>query len=366
MTDSTQPKLEIRPMTPADRPWRLWALNGNACRDGRPIEPAGAEALFSGAAAFAPERGDIGFIAQTRAPSCKPNRSGSDVVGCAWARFDSGTAGQLDAAMPELVVHVDDHFRDGGTGSVLVGRVLQEGRRAGWAGVSVTCAEDNPAVQFFARLGFEAVSGGKEGVYRMVFTPQINSVAVYCGSSMGRREIYRDTAEELGRHLGRRGKTLVYGGGNIGLMGVVAQAALDAGGQVTGVITDYLRDKEIAHEHLDRLEIVATMAARKSRMIELSDAFVALPGGTGTLEELTEIMTNLQLVPGAGPMVFVNAGGYWTPFLQFLKHMVDEGFLARRYYDSLIVVDTVDEMFTALDSWVPPGTKWVAGIMRRR
>jgi len=166
---------------------------------------------------------------------------------------------------------------------------------------------------------------------------------VFCGSSPGRRGEYRSLAEVLGRTLARRGLDLVYGGGRVGLMGVVADAVLDGGGRVIGVIPEALARKEVAHDRLTELEIVDTMHRRKARMAELSDAFVALPGGLGTLEELFEIWTWGQLGIHGKPLGLldtvpdgdgggdgggsVEGGGYFDHLVAFLDHGVTEGFI---------------------------------------
>lgn len=152
-------------------------------------------------------------------------------------------------------------------------------------------------------------------------------VCVFCGSSPGARPVYREMAETVGRLIAARGLELVYGGAHVGLMGAVADAALAAGGHVIGVIPQSLVDREIAHTGLPDLRIVASMHERKALMERLSDAFLALPGGMGTLEEVCEIYTWGQLGLHAKPCGLLNVDGYYAPFLQLLDNAVTAGFL---------------------------------------
>ena len=165
--------------------------------------------------------------------------------------------------------------------------------------------------------------------------PKSLSVCVYCGSRVGAKPIYRQTAVQLGREMARRGQTLVYGGGSIGLMGVIADALMAAGGRAIGIIPEHLHIREVGHAGLTRLEIVDNMHTRKQRMFELSDAFLALPGGTGTLDETVEILTWRQLGLHDKPLVLLDADGYWRPFLGLIEHFIAEGFAGddvRRLY----------------------------------
>jgi hypothetical protein len=152
-------------------------------------------------------------------------------------------------------------------------------------------------------------------------------VAVYCGSSDGTRPAYRAEAIALGAALAAAGLGLVYGGANIGLMGAVAGAALAGGAEVIGILPEVLSGREIAHSGLTRLEIVGTMHQRKARMVTLADAFIMLPGGYGTLDELFEIITWSQLKMHAKPCIVVNTLGYWNQMLEFLDTTVQAGFL---------------------------------------
>jgi uncharacterized protein (TIGR00730 family) len=163
-------------------------------------------------------------------------------------------------------------------------------------------------------------------------------ICVFCGSSPGRGDGYAKAAEELGTMLARRGIGLVYGGAQVGSMGTVANAALDAGGEVIGVIPDGLFAREVPHTGLTELHVVADMHERKALMARLSDGFLALPGGAGTLEELFEVWTWAQLGLHAKPIGLVDTDGFYQPLLRMVEHMVDEGFL-RTHYRDMIAVD---------------------------
>jgi hypothetical protein len=159
----------------------------------------------------------------------------------------------------------------------------------------------------------------------------LRRVCVFCGSKHGARPEYTEAARAMGAALAAAGIGLVYGGGRIGLMGVVADAVLDAGGEVTGVIPDHMSDREIAHYGVTDLRVVGSMHERKALMYELSDGFVALPGGLGTLEELFEITTWSQLGLHAKPTGLLDVAGFYTPLVRFLDQLVTEGFVAERH-----------------------------------
>jgi len=189
---------------------------------------------------------------------------------------------------------------------------------------------------------------------------KLASVCVFCGSSPGGDPAYRAAAEAMGRAIANRGQRLVYGGAKVGLMGALADAALDAGGEVVGVIPAALADKEIAHDGLSRLEIVASMHERKARMAELSDGFIALPGGVGTLEEIFEIWTWGQLGFHAKPAGFLNALGYYNALRNFVDHAVGEAFLQAPHRDMIIFREDAAQMLDAMDAYVPPVVeKWI-------
>ncbi|WP_260406079.1 TIGR00730 family Rossman fold protein [Microbacterium sp. G2-8] len=188
----------------------------------------------------------------------------------------------------------------------------------------------------------------------------ISRVTVFTGSSPGSKPTYREAAVAVGSALASEGIGVVYGGGNVGLMGAVATAASDAGGEVYGVIPKVLVDKEIAHEELTRLEVVDDMHERKMRMAELGDAFVALPGGIGTLEEFFEAWTWLQLGIHAKPIALYDVDGFWQPLLDLMDRLVSEGFVKAELRDGLIVATSPDELLDALRSWRAPTPKWEA------
>ena len=177
-------------------------------------------------------------------------------------------------------------------------------------------------------------------------TPAVQSVrraAVYCGSADGNDPAYLAEARALGTALAAAGLGLVYGGASVGLMGAVADAALGGGAEVIGVLPDVLAGKEIAHTGLTRLEFVSTMHQRKARMAELADAFLVLPGGYGTLEELLEVVTWAQLRLHAKPVILINTARYWDGLLQFLDTAVAMGFLKEKNRRLLRVAASADE-----------------------
>lgn len=178
---------------------------------------------------------------------------------------------------------------------------------------------------------------------------EIRSICVFCGSSFGDREVYRKAADDMGRMIAERGLNLVYGGGSIGLMGVLADSALAAGGTVTGIIPVHLRGAEIEHQGLTRLIEVDDMFDRKARMIELSDAFVSLPGGLGTVDEAIEVITLRQLGRHTKPSLFVDIDGYWQPFADLFDHAVGHAFARPDIREFYGFVPDVPSVFRELD-----------------
>ncbi|MBZ9669379.1 TIGR00730 family Rossman fold protein [Mesorhizobium sp. B2-1-8] len=179
----------------------------------------------------------------------------------------------------------------------------------------------------------------------------IRSVCVYCGSSPGRDEIYVKAGHLLGRSIAKSGLRLVYGGGTKGIMGAVAEGALKAGGKVTGIIPRFLINKEATETALDRLDellITDNMHERKHKMFEKSDAFVALPGGIGTVEEIVEIMTWAQLGHHRKPIVFGNINGFWDPMTAMLDHMAAEGFIHTAQRVKPLVVNDPEAIVAAI------------------
>lgn len=173
-------------------------------------------------------------------------------------------------------------------------------------------------------------------------------ICVYCGSSDGNNPAYQEQARELGRKMGEQGIGLVYGGASIGLMGTVADAVLAGDGEVHGVIPETLVKKEVAHRGLTRLHVTRTMHERKALMASLSDAFIALPGGFGTFEELFETITWLQLGIHQSPLVVLNSDGYYDPLITFIDQAVDHGFIKVANRPLFHTASTVDECLEGL------------------
>ncbi len=185
-------------------------------------------------------------------------------------------------------------------------------------------------------------------------------VCVFCGSNRGARPSFAATAADLGTTLAAKGIGLVYGGGQVGLMGVVADAALAAGGIVTGVMPDALVAKEIAHTGLSELRVTGSMHERKALMAELADGFIALPGGLGTFDELCEVLTWGQLGLHAKPVVLLDVDGFWTPFGALLDGAVAAGFLRPHHRELAHLAGSVGEALALLESPPPPPLhKWI-------
>lgn len=176
----------------------------------------------------------------------------------------------------------------------------------------------------------------------------VRNICVYCGSGLGENPAYREAARTLGAELGRHGIGLVYGGGSLGLMGEVARATLDNGGSVTGIIPGFLTQREQMMRDVDDLIVTEDMHERKRLMFEHSDAFVALPGGVGTLEELVEQLTWVQLGRHSKPVIVANIANFWDPFLSLLTHMKAEAFIRAGIDVSFIVVDDAMKIIPAV------------------
>lgn len=174
------------------------------------------------------------------------------------------------------------------------------------------------------------------------------SVCVFCGSSKGQDPRHAAAAVELGREFARRGWTVVYGGGSVGLMGLLADAALEAGGVVIGVIPRFLYEWEVGHDDLTELEIVETLTERKVRMGDLADAFLTLPGGIGTMDEAFEALSWAQLGLETKPNGLLNVAGYYDPLLEFLDRATAEGFVKVKHRALLMVGERIDELLDAL------------------
>jgi uncharacterized protein (TIGR00730 family) len=188
----------------------------------------------------------------------------------------------------------------------------------------------------------------------------VRRVCVFCGSNVGARPVYGEEAVALGREIAGRGLGLVYGGGNVGLMGVVADACLDAGGEVIGVMPEALVGREIAHSGLSELHVVGSMHERKATMAELADGFVALPGGFGTLEEFFEVVTWTQLGVHQKPCGLLDADGYFEPLLALIERAVADGFIRAQHRDLVLTATEPGELLDRLEAWEPVGLpKWL-------
>ncbi|QIQ21636.1 LOG family protein [Zophobihabitans entericus] len=186
------------------------------------------------------------------------------------------------------------------------------------------------------------------------------NICVYCGASEGTRSEYKDYAYQLGKTLAEQSRNLVYGGGNRGLMGIIANSVLEHGGEVIGIIPERLVKAETAHKGITQLEIVQDMHQRKARMSELADGFIAMPGGTGTLEELYEVWTGAQIGYHKKPVSLFNISGFYNPMISFLKHSVQEGFIRESFYETLIVTDNPLSLLEQMDNYFPKNLeRWV-------
>jgi len=188
----------------------------------------------------------------------------------------------------------------------------------------------------------------------------MNRVSVFCGSSLGIDEVYKSQATLLGQTLAKRNIGLVYGGTKVGLMGAVADGILRNGGKVIGVLPNFLKSKEIAHEHLTELILVESMHERKAKMNELCDGVIALPGGLGTLEEFFEMLTWGQLGLHKKPIAILNIDGFYDPLNTLLQTMVDKGFLKEINKQMLLISDNIDELLDKMKNYIAPAVeKWI-------
>ncbi len=189
-------------------------------------------------------------------------------------------------------------------------------------------------------------------------TQDTMKIAIYCGSASGSKPEYLEAATTLGHYFAEQGIDLVYGGGKVGLMGTIADAVLEAGGQVFGFIPKALEDKEIAHTGLTSLTVVPDMHTRKAAMADLADAFVAMPGGAGTLEEIFEAWTWAQLGYHAKPCAFYNVAGFYDPLFSMVDTMIETGFVKQEYSDMLIKTDRPETLIERIRHYQPPKKKW--------
>jgi uncharacterized protein (TIGR00730 family) len=193
---------------------------------------------------------------------------------------------------------------------------------------------------------------------------ELRSICVYCGSNPGRSPDYAEAAERLGRDMAEAGIRLIYGGGSVGLMGIVARAVLDHGGQVTGIIPQFLKDREVMLKEVSELIVTADMHERKRIMFERSDAFVSLPGGIGTLEEVIEVMTWAQLEQHAKPILIANINGFWDPLVDVFTRMTDDGFLHKDFLGDHVALPV--RFCTSVDAIVSTLQDAVSGMPRAR
>lgn len=188
-------------------------------------------------------------------------------------------------------------------------------------------------------------------------------ICVFCGSSMGMKQVYRDQARKLAEYMAAREIGLVYGGADVGLMKVLADTMLELNKEVIGVMPQNLVRKEVAHHNLTELIIVDSMSERKDKMIELSDGFIAIPGGYGTFDELSEILTFNQLRISDKPLGILNVSGYFNLLIKFYSHAVQEGFVRKEHFDNLIVSDSIETVFERMAQYIPLTMgKWIADI----
>lgn len=188
-------------------------------------------------------------------------------------------------------------------------------------------------------------------------------ICVFCGSSMGNKNVYRTSAKALAEFFCKQNIGLVYGGANVGIMKVLADTMLENGKEAIGVMPISLLKKEVGHKGLTEMFMVETMAERKEKMMELSDAFIALPGGFGTFDELTEILTYNQLRISDKPLGILNVDGYFNLMLQFYDFAVEEGFVRKEHRDNLIVSDNIVDLLTKMNEYKPlPMGKWIEDI----
>ncbi|SMH69754.1 TIGR00730 family Rossman fold protein [Latilactobacillus curvatus] len=180
------------------------------------------------------------------------------------------------------------------------------------------------------------------------------NIAVYCGASSGNKIIYTEAAKALGTWIAERNARLIYGGAQVGLMGTVADTVLAHDGQVTGVMPRFMSQQELVHPGLTEMIKVDTMSARKAKMIELADVFIALPGGPGTLEEMSEVISWARIGQQNGPCIFYNVAGYYDLLQQFLAHMVSEGFLTQVDFEKYLFTDSFSVMASFIKDYQPP------------
>lgn len=211
-------------------------------------------------------------------------------------------------------------------------------------------------------LDLQGISMPHQCVMNTVFQNKLSSICVYCGSSPGTDPAYESAAARLGQIIAEDGIKLVYGGGSVGLMGIVAGSALEAGGHVTGIIPHFLEEREVMLETVKDLVVTSNMHERKQLMFEKSDAFVALPGGIGTLEEAVEMMTWAQLGQHRKPVVLANINGFWSPLLELFDHMRAQGYIRPETEVPYLVAKQVDDILPMLRDALAAGKHNDSGL----
>ncbi len=196
----------------------------------------------------------------------------------------------------------------------------------------------------------------------------INSIGVFCGSSIGAKEIYSEKAAELGRLMAKNNIELVFGGGKVGLMGIIADEVLTNDGQAIGVIPKMLKDREVGHENLSKMHIVENMSDRKNLINDLSDAFIAMPGGFGTLDEVMEVLTYFQLGWSEKPVGFLNVDGFYDKLIMFLDHILEEKFMKFQHRHNVIFSSEPAELIKELQNFVPLAVdeKWINDLKQKK
>ena len=191
----------------------------------------------------------------------------------------------------------------------------------------------------------------------------MKKICIFCGSSMGFDPIYKEKAAELGHVLADHGCELLFGGGSVGLMKVIADVMMERGCQVTGTITKHLLDMHVGHDGIDELIVVDSMAERKKILEDMADGFIALPGGIGTMDEFFEAYVLSQLRVFDKPVALYNVNGYYDGIVEFIKHIANEGFMRREHAENLIVSDDAKDLLTKMEQFEPADvTKWVVEI----
>lgn len=191
------------------------------------------------------------------------------------------------------------------------------------------------------------------------FGIKMKNIAVFCGSSSGSEPVFSEKATLLGQAIAQRGYGIVYGGAHVGLMGAVADGALQAGGEVTGIIPEFLKKKELDHNHLTQIHIVETMHERKALMCEMSDGIIALPGGYGTMDELFEMLTWAQLSLHKKPIGILNINGFYDPLVTLSERMIEKQFVKKEYRNLWIIEDNIEVLLNKMSVYVAPvNDKW--------